>query len=244
MRFCMKFINIVAVAERGSAAQWGAAVDLSSTSSYKRWSHMVHSTRNPLRVSVVQYPPLRDLMLTKININPNEQTLELTKKVWTSVQLKINHFWALVQQPHFHVVHDTWRLYNQIDNMTLDKLSRGLYLEDVTGPVRLCHATSCGGLADIQCDTTRGVCVFFFSISAHWTQKVSTPDRYFHNTWSSKLMWLLWERGQAICDWHNLVRHRRSERIWQFLSLHLSGECLFLRGKLQGVVNFQRVIWK
>ncbi|CAG5928666.1 unnamed protein product [Menidia menidia] len=41
--------------------------------------------------------------------------------------------------------------------MTLDKLSWGFYLEDVTGPVRLCHATSCGGLVDIQCDTTRGV---------------------------------------------------------------------------------------
>lgn len=41
--------------------------------------------------------------------------------------------------------------------MTLDNLSRGLYLEDVAGPVTLCQATSCGGLADIQYDTTRGV---------------------------------------------------------------------------------------
>ncbi|TWW58828.1 hypothetical protein D4764_06G0003580 [Takifugu flavidus] len=41
--------------------------------------------------------------------------------------------------------------------MTLDNLSGGLYLEDVTGPVTPCQATSCGGLADIQCDTTRGV---------------------------------------------------------------------------------------
>lgn len=46
---------------------------------------------------------------------------------------------------------------NQIDNMTLDNLSGGLYLEDVTGPVTQCQATSCGALADIQCDTTRGV---------------------------------------------------------------------------------------
>lgn len=49
------------------------------------------------------------------------------------------------------------QLCNQIDNMTLDNLSRGLYLEEVTGPVRLCQATSCGGLADIQFDTTLGV---------------------------------------------------------------------------------------
>ncbi|TNN89690.1 hypothetical protein EYF80_000293 [Liparis tanakae] len=41
--------------------------------------------------------------------------------------------------------------------MTLDNLSRGLYLEDVTGAVSPCQATSCGGLADIQGDTTRGV---------------------------------------------------------------------------------------
>lgn len=41
--------------------------------------------------------------------------------------------------------------------MTLDNLSWRLYLEDVTGPVRLCQATSCGALADIQCDTTHGV---------------------------------------------------------------------------------------
>lgn len=41
--------------------------------------------------------------------------------------------------------------------MTLDNLSAGLYLEDVAGPVTPCQATSCGGLAGIQCDTTRGV---------------------------------------------------------------------------------------
>lgn len=42
--------------------------------------------------------------------------------------------------------------------MTLDNLSRVFFLlEDMTGPVRLCQATSCGGLGDIQCYTTRGV---------------------------------------------------------------------------------------
>ena len=50
----------------------------------------------------------------------------------------------------FPVVYDTWGLCNQIDNMKFDNMSRGLYLEDVTGPVRLCQATSCGGLADIH----------------------------------------------------------------------------------------------
>lgn len=60
----------------------------------------------------------------------------------------------------FHVLPlllDTRRHCNQSDDLTLDSMSRGLYLEDVPGPVRLCQATSCGGLADIQCDTTRGV---------------------------------------------------------------------------------------
>lgn len=41
--------------------------------------------------------------------------------------------------------------------MTLDNLSGGLYAEDVAGPVTPRQATSCGGLAGIQGDTTRGV---------------------------------------------------------------------------------------
>lgn len=52
---------------------------------------------------------------------------------------------------------DVPRPCNQIDNMTLDNVSGGVYLEDVTGPVTQRQATNCGVLADIQCDTTRGV---------------------------------------------------------------------------------------
>lgn len=62
--------------------------------------------------------------------------------------------------------------------MTLDKLSGGVYQKEVTGPVRLCHATSCEGLADIQCDTTRGLLSSLLPDRC----RVNVADRYFHNT--------------------------------------------------------------
>lgn len=117
---------------------------------------MVHSTHNLLQASVLQYP---DAHKDQFYPRWTDSWAEDESLVFSAA--KMINFWASVQQPHFDVVHDTWRLYNQIDNMTLDKLSRGVYLEDVTGPVRLCHATNCGGLADIHSDTTRGGFVFF-----------------------------------------------------------------------------------
>lgn len=128
------------------------------------WPHGSASPQLPRAskstVSPTPWPPAcQDPCDGKINVwTYNHGILSQISKLQRE---SLFHAWSDKQvnflNPVLPPVHDTWRLCNQIDNMTLDNLSGGLYLEDVTGPVRLCQATSCGGLADIQCDTTRGV---------------------------------------------------------------------------------------